>query len=119
MEKFWDLKVFKKSHELVKFTYKLTEGFPGEEKFGLVSQMRRAAVSVVANIVESTKRKTVNDRKHFFVMSDASLEELKYYFYLAFELKYTDKEKSKEGIFISREVGKMLNGLSKSLDRQP
>ena len=58
------------------------------EKYGLVSQMRRAAVSVVANIVEGTKRGTTKDKKHFFVMSDTSLEELKYYFILSFHIRY-------------------------------
>ncbi|TSD01006.1 MAG: hypothetical protein Athens071425_511 [Parcubacteria group bacterium Athens0714_25] len=114
MEKFWNLKVFSKSHDLVKFTYELTESFPGEERFGLVSQMRRSAVSIVANIVESTKRKTAKDQSHFIVMSDTSLEELKYYFYLSFDLKYIKREASVEGIKKSREIGRMLNGLLNS-----
>ena len=114
MEKFWKLKVFQKAHELVKFVYKITEKFPPEEKYGLVSQMRRSAVSIVANIVESTKRKTAKDQSHFIVVSDTSLEELKYYLYLSFELGYIGKKESKSGIIKSREIGKMLNGLLNS-----
>lgn len=114
MEKFWNLNVFAKGHELVKLVYLMTENFPSEEKFGLISQMRRAAVSIVANIVESTKRKTTKDQSHFIVMADTSLEELKYYFYLSFELEYIERSVSVESIKKSREIGRMLNGLLKN-----
>ena len=57
LEDFRQLKVWQKSHQLVLEIYKLTKEFPAEERFGLVSQMRRAAVSVAANIAEGFKKR--------------------------------------------------------------
>ena len=107
--------VWNKAHLLTLDVYKITDLFPKHELYALVSQMRRATVSVVANIVEGTKRKTANDRRHFFVMADTSLEELKYFFILSYDLKYMDVENGKMLMEKSREVGRMLNGLMNSL----
>jgi four helix bundle protein len=115
IENFRKLKVWEKAHGLVINVYKNTENFPKSEMYGLVSQMRRAAVSIVANIVEGTKRKTSKDRKHFLVMSDTSLEELKYYFILSYQLQYIDVSKAQKLTEQSREVGRMLNGFTKSI----
>lgn len=115
MEKFWGLKVFRKAHQLVLEVYKLTEKFPKEEKFGLTSQIRRAVVSVVANIVEATKRKSIKEKRNFHQIADGSLEEVKYYLYLSYELKFANKEEIERIIKIAREVGAMLFGLTKSL----
>lgn len=115
LEKFRKLNVWKKGHLLTLDIYKATEKFPKHELYALVSQIRRAMVSVVANIVEGTKRKTVKDKKHFFVMSDTSLEEVKYYLILSFHLKYIDEAKASDCMNKAREVGRMLNGLINSL----
>ncbi|MFA5022457.1 MAG: four helix bundle protein [Patescibacteria group bacterium] len=56
----------------------MTKDFPAEEKFGLVSQMRRAAVSLACNIVEGFRRKTIKDSLNFYNIAQGSLEELKY-----------------------------------------
>jgi len=110
-EKFFKLKVWEKAHKITLKIY--TETYPRNELYGLVSQMRRASVSVVANIVEGTKRQTSNDRKHFYVMSDTSLEELKYYIILGNDLKYLSKTVAEELVEDMREIGRMLNGLKK------
>ena len=115
MEKFQKLHVWQKTHKLILDVYHVTARFPDSEKFGLVSQMRRAAVSVAANIVEGTKRKTIADRAHFHTIADTSLEELKYYFMLAADLKFVQAQESERLIVSAREVGAMLNGLTKSL----
>lgn len=115
LEKFRKLKVWGKAHLLTLSVYKITENFPKSEIYSLTSQMRRASVSVVANIVEGTKRQTKKDQKHFFVMSDTSLEELKYYFILSLHLGYIDSVKAKNSTEKAREVGRMLNGLISSL----
>jgi len=60
---FEDLKVWQKSHELVLEVYKVTQQFPGEEKFGSTSQIRRSTVSVAASIVEGSKRQHLNEYK--------------------------------------------------------
>lgn len=115
LENFRKLKVWEKSHLLTLAVYKITESYPKHELYALVSQMHRAVVSIVANIVEGTKRKTIKDRKHFFVMADTSLEELKYYFILSYSLNYIDVEKGKNLTEKAREVGRMINGLINSL----
>ena len=115
MEKFRELKVWHKAHKLVIKIYSITKDFPNEEKFGIVSQMRRAAISVAANIVEGTKRRTSTDRKHFHVIADTSLEELKYYIILSTDLNFINKQSADELISICREIGKMLGGLNKTI----
>jgi len=86
IERFEDLEVWKKAHKLAIETYNMTKKFPNEEKFGIVSQMRRSAVSVSANIAEGFKRRTPKDKSNFYNMSQSSLEELKYYFILSKDL---------------------------------
>lgn len=115
MDKFKKLYVWRKAHTLVLEVYKITKNYPSTEKFCLVNQMRRASISVAANIVESTKRKTVRDQKHFLLISESSLEELKYYFLLSYDLKYIEKHIGKILTENAREVGRMLVGLSRSL----
>ena len=113
LEKWRKLDVWLEAHNLVLDVYKITEEFPKYELYGLVSQMRRASVSIVANIVEGTKRKTPKDRRHFFTMSDTSLEETKYYFILSYNLKYINIKKAEELTNKARKIGRMLNGLIK------
>ena len=115
MENFKKLKVWQKAHELVLEVYKVTAKYPSEEKFTLVSQMRRSSISVAANIAEGSKRKTVKDRKHFHTMAETSLEELKYYFLLSYELKYISKDNGEKLTEQAREVGRMLQGLTNAL----
>jgi len=91
MERLRELKVWQKAHQLVLEIYKVTKNFPSEEKFGIISQMRRAVVSVAANITEGTKRRTAKDRKHFHIIADTSLEELKYYLILSLDLGLINK----------------------------
>ncbi len=114
---FKDLIVWQKSHELALEIYKITKDFPQDEKFGLVSQMRRAAVSVAANIAEGFKRRTTKDKINFYNTSQSSLNELEYYIVLIEDLRYADSlDKIK---FLIEEVGKMLNGLISSINRIP
>jgi len=68
--------------------YEITKAFPGDERYGLVSQMRRAAVSVPANIAEGFKHRGLRDKIRFYNISEASLEELKYFFILSQDLAY-------------------------------
>ena len=75
---FEDLKVWQKAHQLVIKIYRLSKGFPRDEMFGLTSQLRRAAVSVPANVAEGFKRVTVPDKLRFFNIAQASLEEVRY-----------------------------------------
>lgn len=112
IEKWRRLEVWKKSHLLTVEIYKITDtNFPKHELYGLTSQIRRASVSVVANIVEGVKRKTLNDRRHFYSMSETSLEEVKYYIILAYHLQYITVNIAENLTKRAREIGAMLNGL--------
>jgi four helix bundle protein len=74
-----DLEVFKMSHEVVLDTYKLTRNYTDEEKFGLVSQMRRSSSSVPMNIMEGAGRRSTKEYIHFLSIASGSCEELKYH----------------------------------------
>jgi four helix bundle protein len=86
--RFTQLKVWEKAHHLTLAIYRQTAGFPADERFGLTSQMRRAAVSVPANIAEGFARSTSPDRARFYGMARSSAEELKYYLILGKDLGY-------------------------------
>jgi four helix bundle protein len=85
---FSDLVVWQKAHRFVLDVYAITSEFPKEERFGLTNQMRRAAVSVPANIAEGFKKKTRPDKVRFLNISQGSLEECRYYLVLANDLGY-------------------------------
>ncbi len=89
---FQELEVWREAHNLVLNIYKITAEFPKSELFGLVSQMRRAAVSVPANIAEGFKRTGHLDKLRFYNIAEASLEELKYYIILSSDLGYASKQ---------------------------
>jgi four helix bundle protein len=87
-KKFQDLVVWQKSHALTLRIYRLTVTFPKYELYGLASQMRRAAVSVPANIAEGFSKRGRSDKARFMNTAQASLEEVRYYFILARDLGY-------------------------------
>jgi four helix bundle protein len=112
------LKVFQKSDELVILIYKITKAFPKEELFGLVSQMRRAAISVVANIVEGYGRRNLKEKIQFYYMARGSLTELEYFIELSFKLGYLEKDQYLESKILREDVGKLLNGFIRSLQEK-
>jgi len=85
---FQDLIVWQKAHAFVLAVYVLTRSFPREELYGLTSQLRRAAVSISANIAEGFKKKSRVDKARFFNIAQGSAEECKYYLILTQDLKY-------------------------------
>lgn len=111
------LNVYTKADELVLLIYKLTRKFPKDELFGLVSQMRRAVISVPANIVEGYGRHTNKDKTHFYYMSRGSLNELEYYLDLSFKLGYVDKNEYQETLNLRTDVGRLLNGFMKFTEK--
>lgn len=112
-ERFEDLNVWQKAHALVLAFYKITKAFPHEEKFGLVSQMRRAGVSIAANIAEGFKKRGIRDKAHFYNIAQGSSEELRYYLILSKDLDYI--EDNVRILEMTDEVGRMLYGLINSL----
>jgi four helix bundle protein len=110
------LEVWQEAHKLVLMVYKTTEQYPGEERFGLVSQMRRAAVSIPANIAEGFKRRGLQDKIRFYNISDGSLEELKYFFIVSRDLNYISNGAN---LLAQADcVGRLLNGLIASTQRR-
>jgi four helix bundle protein len=85
---FEDLIVWQKAHALVLATYRFSAGFPQQEVYALTSQLRRAAVSIPANIVEGFKKMGVADKRRFMNIAQGSLEECRYYLILARDLGY-------------------------------
>ena len=113
LERFEDLTVWQKAHELTLRVYRLSARFPREERFGLISQMLRAAVSVPANIAEGFKRRGGRDKAKFYNISQGSLEELRYYLILSRDLGYATDTNDIDASL--DEVGRMLHGLAASV----
>lgn len=86
--KFEDVVAWQKAHRFAVETYKATRHFPEDERFGLVSQFRRAAVSIEANIAEGYKKLSRADKLRFFNISQGSIEECRDYLLLARDLEY-------------------------------
>ena len=85
---FTDLEVWQNAHAFVLSVYRLTADFPSEERFGLCSQFRRAAVSIAANIAEGFRKYTRADKARFLNTAEGSLEECRYYCVLVQDLGY-------------------------------
>lgn len=113
--KFTDIQAWQKAHLLVLTIYKATRNFPKDEIFVLVSQMKRAALSVPANIVEGFYRKTPRDTLRFYEISASSLEELKYYVLVSKDLNYITLEQTQILTQLCDEVGRLLYGWKKIL----
>jgi four helix bundle protein len=112
---FRDLSVWQKSHKFVLEIYLITKKFPQEEKYGLITQLRRAAASIPTNIAEGFKRRSKKEYAHFINIADGSLEEVKYHILLAHELGYIDKIIFDRLTILSDEIGRMLFGFHKKL----
>jgi len=110
-----ELEVFKRSHQLTLTVYGVTEKFPDDEKFGLISQMRRAATSIPANLIEGGERVGRLEYRRFVSIAKGSAGELKYYFLLAKDLGYISGNDYSVFKGQIEEIGKMLSGLVKTL----
>ncbi len=106
---FQDLQVWQKAHRWVLDIYLLTKGFPREEMFGLTSQLRRAAVSVPANVAEGFAKRGRADKARFFNTAQGSLEECRYYLLLAQDLDYGTTEQL---LASAAEISRMLSATS-------
>jgi four helix bundle protein len=102
---FRDLLVWRKAHEFVLLVYRLTAGFPREETYGLTTQMRRAAVSIPANISEGFVKRGQQDKARYMNIAEGSLEESRYYLILVQDLGYGDTDPLMSKL---NEVGRLL-----------
>lgn len=113
-ESFQQLEVWGIAHSLVIKIYDITKLFPSEEKYLLVPQIRRAAVSVPANIAEGFKKRTIRDKVNFYNIAQGSLEEVRYYLILSKDLGYL--KENDIILSLADRIGKMLYGLISSLN---
>jgi four helix bundle protein len=111
-KRFQDLVVWKKAYQSVLDVYRLTDRFPKTELYGLTSQLRRAAVSMPANIAEGFRKRGRADKARFMNMAQGSLEEARYYLILARDLGFGDTDSLLASL---DEVGRMLGGYARSV----
>jgi four helix bundle protein len=111
-QRFEDLIFWQKSYALTLRVYKLTTAFPKHEVFGLSAQMRRAAVSVAANIAEGFPKRGRSDKARFMNIAQGSLEELRYYFILARDLEYVSRDSLWEDV---DDVARLLGASARTL----
>ncbi len=113
-----NLNVWKKAVDFVVEVYKATECFPKEEEFGLTSQIRRASVSVPANIAEGAARKSLKEFFHFLSNAQGSASEVETELLIAFRLGYLNKSRLSELQGRLDSIGKMMNGLTRRLTQK-
>jgi len=111
---FQDLIVWQKAHKFVLAAYKITRTFPQSEIYGLTSQLRRAAVSIPANIVEGFKKAGKADKSRFLNIAQGSLEESRYYLLLAQDLGYCDSSQILKQL---EEVSKLLDAYNRTIKK--
>lgn len=114
MRDFRNIKAWEKAHQLNLEIYKHTELFPKEEKYGLISQVRRPSTSIATNIAEGCGHNSIKEFSRYINISVASCSETEYLLILSKDLKYIEKKAAEELISLVVEVRKMLNGLLKS-----
>lgn len=111
-----DLPVWQQAMALARDCYFLTKGFPSEELYGLTSQMRRAAISIPANIAEGSGRGSRKDYQQFLRIAQGSLRELETYLLLCTEIELTTLEQVRSLLVKSESISKLLYRLVQSLE---
>lgn len=112
-----DLQVWQRSIDLAEKIYRLTSAFPKSELYGLTSQLRRASVSVPSNVAEGWARRSRKDYQRFVEIALGSNDELQTQLVIADRLGLAEKTLLAETVALSNEVGRMLQGLRKFLER--
>ncbi|MFC2124062.1 four helix bundle protein [Bacteroidota bacterium] len=115
LQSFKQLKTWRAAHNLVLSIYSNTKSFPKEEKFGLISQIRRAAVSIPANIAEGRSRYGIKEFLRFLYISRGSLEEVKYLLILSKDLGFLANDSYSQLEDQTDETGRLLNAMINSL----
>ena len=115
IKNFYELDAWKKAKGLTKDVYKVTGTFPTEEKYNIISQKRRAIVSVCNNIAEGFGRFFYKDKKRFYYQARGSIQEIQALLILSYELEYISKEIYTDLFARSISVLKLINGLISSV----
>ena len=114
-QSFEELEVWKLAHAWVLEIYRLSENFPKHELFGLTSQLRRAAISVPANIAEGFKKRGVPDKARYYNIAQGSLEECRYYLILIRDLNYGETSELSQTL---DRIARMLDSYTRTLLNQ-
>lgn len=113
---FTDLNAWKEAHKLVLMIYKYIKDFPSDEKYGLIEQIRRAAVSVSSNIAEGFSRHSKLEKKHFYYQSLGSLTEIQNQLLISRDIGYLQRDKFNLLADQTISVSKLINSLIKFLN---
>ena len=119
MQRFTELRVWQRAHALTLEVYRFSAAFPIHEQFGLTSQIRRAAVSVGANIAEGSKRRSSADYARFLNIAEGSLAEVQYLAIVGRDLKYAEPTVTGELLDRTETVARMLNTLRARVTGSP
>ncbi len=109
IQTFTDLIAWREGHKLVVYIYKITKTFPSDEIYGIISQMRRAAVSITSNIAEGFGRKGYKEKLQFYYMASGSLTELKNQILIAKDIGYLERKRYYRLIEEANSAHKLLN----------
>lgn len=118
LKSYKDLIVYQKGYSLSLEIYKVTKDYPQDERFGLISQMRRSAISIPCNIAEGYSRKNIKEYIQFLYVAYGSCSELETLLSLSQDLGLLGSEKYSKLYALQEEVSKLLNGLIKSLSQK-
>jgi four helix bundle protein len=118
MQHYSKLRVWERSHRLVLELYRATQGFPVAERYGLTSQLRRAALSVPTNIAEGTKRTSRKDYAHFLNIAEGSLAETEYLILVSRDLGFIPPSAANKQLAEVGEILRMLHGLRVTIHKE-
>lgn len=113
---FKDLDAWQRAHEFVKAVYQETKKFPEDERYGLTSQFRRAAVSIAANICEGYRKLSKADKLRFLNIAQGSLEECRYYIILSRDVEYIDSSIAEHLEFLINGASWKLNAYAEAIN---
>jgi four helix bundle protein len=113
-----DLLVWQKAMDLVVTCYQITKTFPKNEMYGLASQLQRAAVSIPSNIAEGRARQYSKEFLQYLSIACGSLAEVETHIQIAERLNYIDSDNVKQLLDKTAEIGRMLNGLRRSIEKR-
>ena len=118
MQRFTQLRVWQRSHRLALAIYRHSKSFPPEERYGITSQLRRAAISVPTNIAEGSKRRSNVDYARFLNIAEGSLAEVEYLLLLCRDLGHLSERTTVPLFAEILEINRMLNGLREKVSGQ-
>ena len=115
---FEKLECWQQARQLAVWIFQITKNFPAEEKFGIISQMRRASISIASNIAEGTSRKTAKDQAHFSTIAYSSTIELLNDLIITYDLNFLNTEMYEQGRAMIEKQTLLISGLRKSQQKR-